>query len=271
MDINAFADRIRKLRGNRSQREVAGCIGTTQQSLGRYESGKRKPDLEIIEKLSRYYSVSADYLLGLDEDPSPNHDMDVACSVTGLQPQTIDVLLRLRMDPELAGIDELLDYAVGNLTEDLIGLIQKAHNLTMDRFYDRQKVLKQFNAEKGLSLSSLLLSFDLYDYTEADNQGLKGYYQEFNEYYKKVVLERCQEELKKPDKITVETAIEFEKKCKQYAEYQLHRADNMRELAMRELLAYIEKVRKALLDGCEYFGGPVDQIIQIYQQNHVFE
>ena len=62
------------------------------------------------------------------------------------------------MDPKLAGIDELLDYAVGNLTEDLIGLIQKAHNLTMDRFYDRQKVLKQFNAEKGLSLSSLLLS-----------------------------------------------------------------------------------------------------------------
>ena len=92
------------------------------------------------------------------------------------------------MDPELAGIDELLDYAVGNLTEDLIGLIQKAHNLTMDRFYDRQKVLKQFNAEKGLSLSSLLLSFDLYDYTEADNQGLKGYYQEFNEYYKKSYL-----------------------------------------------------------------------------------
>ena len=88
---------------------------------------------------------------------------------------------------------------------------------------------------------------------------------------RKVVLNRCQEELKKPDKITVETAIEFEKKCKQYAEYQLHRADNMRELAMRELLAYIEKVRKALLDGCEYFGGPVDQIIQIYQQNHVFE
>ena len=271
MDINAFADRIRKLRGSRSQREVAGCIGTTQQSLGRYESGKRKPDLEIIEKLSRYYEVSADYLLGLDGDSMPDHEMEVASAVTGLPPQALENLVMLRTDPALEGFDDLMGCAVEHLTQELISLIQKAHNLKMDRYRDRVEVLKQFNSEKGLSLSPMLLSFDLYDYEEADEQGLKGYYQEFNQYYEKVVLDRSQEELKKPDKITVETAIEFEKKCRQYAEYQLHRADNMQELAMKELLAYIERVRMSLLNGCEYFGGTVDHIIKLFQQNHVSE
>ena len=45
------------------------------------------------------------------------------------------------------------------------------------------------------------------------------------QHIEKVVLDRCQEELKKLDKITVETAAEFEQKCKQYAEYQMYRAD----------------------------------------------
>ena len=78
MDIGVFTERLRKLRGERSQREVAEGIGITQQTYGRYENGARKPDLEIIEAMARYHEVSADYLLGLNEDPTPDYDMQIA-------------------------------------------------------------------------------------------------------------------------------------------------------------------------------------------------
>ena len=84
MDIDIFSKRIRALRGSRSQREVAEGIGTTQQSLGRYESGKRKPDLEIIERLAVYFEVSADYLLGLNDQKTPDYEIQSASYVTGL-------------------------------------------------------------------------------------------------------------------------------------------------------------------------------------------
>lgn len=50
------------------QNKVAKDLSITPYQLSRYESGKNKPDPEMIAKISMYYNVSSDYLLGISDD-----------------------------------------------------------------------------------------------------------------------------------------------------------------------------------------------------------
>ena len=58
-------------RFNLKQGTVAESIGVLQQLYYKYESGKVTPSAIIIYKLARAYDVSADYLLGLSDNPAP--------------------------------------------------------------------------------------------------------------------------------------------------------------------------------------------------------
>lgn len=82
--MSAFGDRIRALRGKEKQEVVAKEIGTTAQSLGRYENGKHKPDIEIALKLADYYNTTVDYLLGRTDIKSRDPEIQNVCEYTGL-------------------------------------------------------------------------------------------------------------------------------------------------------------------------------------------
>lgn len=58
-------NRIKKLRVSRgiTQRELAKQIGITQPALSNYESG-RTPNIEVAQKISNFFNVSIDYLIG---------------------------------------------------------------------------------------------------------------------------------------------------------------------------------------------------------------
>lgn len=256
MDLKLFSERIRELRGSKSQREVASAIGTTQQSLGRYENGTRKPDLEIVESLARYFQVSSDYLLGLNNQPSPHYDLHIAADVIGVTPPAVEHLLEMRSDETIYGFEELLDYVLGVLPAELMRSVMRAQNQLMARHCDRVRMLEQYNQENGTDLPKQILSSDLNDYSVAEKLGMKAELIKFNAYYEKVVLDRCQEELKKPDKITVETAAEFEQKCKQYAEYQMYRADQMWDTAMQDVKVFLRTIRTELFDNWVFFNQP---------------
>jgi len=57
---------LRKLKGV-SQKVVAAAIGVTLSAYSNYEQGIREPSNEILKNLCRYFDVSADYLLGLED------------------------------------------------------------------------------------------------------------------------------------------------------------------------------------------------------------
>lgn len=65
---------VRKQKGY-SQAKIAKILNTTQQQIGKYESENPKYNQEIpvrhIITLARLYNVSADYLLGLTDIPTP--------------------------------------------------------------------------------------------------------------------------------------------------------------------------------------------------------
>ena len=63
--------RIRDLREDKelTQKEVAGILQCSQQVYSNYELGQRDIPTDILIKLSRFYKLSTDYILGLTDDP----------------------------------------------------------------------------------------------------------------------------------------------------------------------------------------------------------
>lgn len=59
-------NRIKDLREDRDlrQADVAGATGIDQRTLSNYETGKTNPDSFALIKLSDFFDVSIDYLLG---------------------------------------------------------------------------------------------------------------------------------------------------------------------------------------------------------------
>ena len=66
--------RLKDLRNKKSltQKAVAEFLGMPELSYRRYELDMRKPNYEIIIKLANCFNVSADYLLGLTDNPERN-------------------------------------------------------------------------------------------------------------------------------------------------------------------------------------------------------
>ncbi|MDE7294267.1 MAG: helix-turn-helix domain-containing protein [Oscillospiraceae bacterium] len=67
MSVKTTARIIKSLRKNNraTQKQVANFLGCTQSGYCCYESGKREISSDTAVKLSVYYNVSVDYILGL--------------------------------------------------------------------------------------------------------------------------------------------------------------------------------------------------------------
>ena len=64
--------RIRDLREDRdlTQKELSAVLNCSQQVYSNYELGQRDIPTDILIALSKFYSVSVDYILGLTNNPS---------------------------------------------------------------------------------------------------------------------------------------------------------------------------------------------------------
>lgn len=73
---------LRKLRTSRgiSQQQLADVIGTTQQSINKYENHSVEPDIRALIKLADYFDTSVDYLIGHTSplsNQSPMEELDL--------------------------------------------------------------------------------------------------------------------------------------------------------------------------------------------------
>ena len=64
--------RIRDLREDRdfTQKHLASVLSCSQQVYSNYELGLRDIPTDILIKLSGFYGVSVDYILGISDDPT---------------------------------------------------------------------------------------------------------------------------------------------------------------------------------------------------------
>lgn len=77
--LEIFAQRLKKLRTENglSTRALGEIIGTSNATISRYETGRRDPDLLLVNKIANYFGVTIDYLCGEDV----NNDIDNLISI----------------------------------------------------------------------------------------------------------------------------------------------------------------------------------------------
>lgn len=66
-----LGDKLKTLRGNRRQEDVAKSIGISRARYSHYENGIREPDNDTLNRLADYYGASVDYLLGRTSEIYP--------------------------------------------------------------------------------------------------------------------------------------------------------------------------------------------------------
>ena len=91
--------RLKKLRGKKSQEEIANKIGISRARLSHYETGRSEPDSEILKKLADFYKVSTDFLInGQDHQVTK---ATVAGEEISLTPEEYKIFEELKRHPIL--------------------------------------------------------------------------------------------------------------------------------------------------------------------------
>lgn len=65
--MSIFADRLKELRGSESQASFAAQLGINRVQYFKYEGGKNSPSIDVLLKICRVHTCSADWLLGLTD------------------------------------------------------------------------------------------------------------------------------------------------------------------------------------------------------------
>ena len=66
-----YRERIRELRedNDKTQKELGALLNKSQQGYSHIESGRAELKIEDLVRLCMFYNVSADYIVGLSDDP----------------------------------------------------------------------------------------------------------------------------------------------------------------------------------------------------------
>lgn len=106
---NVFKLRLKELRGDKSQNEVAKSLNISRSALSYYESGERVPDINVLYSLAEYFDVSADYLLGITDIKKPDIETAAISRKTGLTKRSIETLEYMKISDYTLRIPEFED------------------------------------------------------------------------------------------------------------------------------------------------------------------
>ena len=70
MVIHLFGDRLKELRKERNltQEEIREICQVAKQTISNWENNVTQPPFDIVKRLAQYFGVTADYLLGLNQN-----------------------------------------------------------------------------------------------------------------------------------------------------------------------------------------------------------
>lgn len=115
-----YGQRLKTLRKNRglSKEEAAEMIDIPPSTLGNYESESKRPSLDRLIKLTKFYNTSLDYLVGLTEDPRPLDTQDERDAATYLNNQRLHWHGEPLSEAELRPIRDILENIVSRKTKE---------------------------------------------------------------------------------------------------------------------------------------------------------
>lgn len=69
-----------RIKNNLTSKELSRILNVSESSISLYESGKRNPSISQLVKLSDFFKVSTDFLLGIDR--KENSDITFECDLS---------------------------------------------------------------------------------------------------------------------------------------------------------------------------------------------
>ena len=137
-------DRLRELRGNRTQIQMAELLGVKPNNYNGWENGK-EPNVETLIRIANYHDVTLDYLLGRVDYKHPEYrqvNMD-----TGLSEAAIRGVQAIRdtstdKNNRIKAFNYLLELVNLSYDDDNIKL---SHLLDIISWYDRNAYLDVLN------------------------------------------------------------------------------------------------------------------------------
>lgn len=89
-----FSKKLKELRESKgmSQSALAEALEISRGSISFYENGERVPDILVLCKVSNFFNVSTDYLLGKTESATTDTDLRSVCDYTGLSQASVEAL-----------------------------------------------------------------------------------------------------------------------------------------------------------------------------------
>lgn len=108
MDNNLSVIRELRKKRNLSMKELGASIGVAESTISLYENGKRQPDYDTLIKISNFFHVSVDFLLG--NEPSKEPILDEHAISETLSEKEQKIITAYRNNPNMQpAVDRLLD------------------------------------------------------------------------------------------------------------------------------------------------------------------
>lgn len=110
---------IRNLRENHEykQETIAKYLGVVQQTYSNYEKGHTSLPLDYLVKLTKFYNVAADFLLGLTTFQKPSSEMEKIYAQGKTLGEIASALVTLSADKRKMLLD-FLGYLLAKQKED---------------------------------------------------------------------------------------------------------------------------------------------------------
>lgn len=120
--LEIFGQRLKSLREEQglSQRALAEIIGISKGAVYYYENEGRAADIVTLKKLSDFFGVSADYLLGSTNARTQSPRLKNLCDLVGLSDTAVNMLANLKKinNARLGIINYLLEQAADDIEDD---------------------------------------------------------------------------------------------------------------------------------------------------------
>lgn len=120
LDVSTI--RLRELIDNvqKTREEIGNGVGLDTSTITKYYNGDRKLTIEAVKKFSKFFNVSADYLLGLSDARTNDKDIQAVCDYTGIDYYNVVLLHSLAEDMKqvenIACLEEkmITDFSIDN-------------------------------------------------------------------------------------------------------------------------------------------------------------
>lgn len=163
-DKKVFAERLKAKRHEKqlSQNQLAKIIHVASSAISNYERGGGLPDICIAEKMSRYFGVSIDWLIGAEENFSGKTKIDTESFLSALNSvinisdldignDREDIAIFVPKKTLLGEYLKIVDFLRKQRQEipDTIKAIIEEHNEENYKKYSVEELLKESTSKKG--------------------------------------------------------------------------------------------------------------------------